>query len=382
MSEEKSAGATWRNGSQPATEDRHCDDWVLDKAFTSALVTTVKMPKSHGEPDPIEAQIESSNSEERDQAESPLGSQEDEPAREAATDLGTAESEDWWSASQQAADWATPPAAAPATDVNPPKESGTADVYFCGHTSLFPLNRALQAIAKENLTGLLRSFWDQEPIDLLARDGEIVFVTTRDPDLYCSETPDVIANVDVVIVDRARDRQRETGIPFFLTLSREESIDRQPAMQLMQHYGLSLFSQLWAAPRVWFMFEKNADLLSDAADVPGEPNVGDWGLETLRLVQNPDQPANFDPTSIPAYTKDGFERVQKLKLTSDEAQFASQFNGVRSVQQIAKNLRIDLKSAGQMLFRFLALEIVECWPASTAAKPEQRSVFQLFRRDR
>jgi hypothetical protein len=147
----------------------------------------------------------------------------------------------------------------------------------------------------------------------------------------------------------------------------------------MHHYGQKLFSELWAAPRVWVMFEKNADLLSDVADIEGEPNVRDWALETLRLVENPEQPASFDPTSIPAYTKEGFERVQRLKLTSDEAQFASQFNGARSVQQIAKNLRFDLKSARQLLFRFLALEIVECWPASTSAEPEQPSFFQRLR---
>ena len=120
--------------------------------------------------------------------------------------------------------------------------------------------------------------------------------------------------------------------------------------------------------------------------MPGEPNVRDWALETLRLVEHIDETAHFEPASIPAYTRDGFERVQKLKLTPDEAQFASQFNGARSVQQIAKNLRLDLKSARQMLFRFVALEIVECWPASTAAKPEQQSIFQRFgrtaRRDR
>jgi hypothetical protein len=155
-------------------------------------------------------------------------------------------------------------------------------------------------------------------------------------------------------------------------------------VELMQHYGQKLFSELWTAPRAWIMFEKNADLLTDVAEMPEEANVNDWALETLRLVQNPDQPANFDPTSIPAYTKDGFEQVQKLKLTSDEAHFASQFNGARSVQQIAKNLRFDLKSARQLLFRFLALEIVECWPASTAAKPQQQSFFQRLRgrRDR
>jgi hypothetical protein len=105
-------------------------------------------------------------------------------------------------------------------------------------------------------------------------------------------------------------------------------------------------------------------------------------LETLRLVQNPAQPA-FDPASIPAYTREGFDRVQKLKLTSDEAQFGSQFNGARSVQQIAKNLRLDLKSARQLLFRFVALEIVECWPGSTIAKSEPKAgMGRLFGRGR
>jgi len=340
------------------------------------------MPPSSGEPNPTEARFEPSNSEESDQASSPHVLKEEKTDAEDGSTVAesVAESEGWWTAPQPGAtDWAKPAACAPTTEVDPPKESGTADVYFCGHTSLFPLNRALQAITKEKLTGSLRSFWDQEPIDLLARNGEIIFVTTRDSVLYCAETPAVLANVDAVIVDRARSQQAETGTPFFLTLARQESIARQPAMELMQHYGQKLFSQLWTA-RVWVMFEKNAELLSDVSDVSGEANVDDWTLETLRFVHNLDPQATFEPTSIPAYTKHGYERVQKLNLTSDEAQFASQFNGVRSVQQIAKNLRLDLKSAQLSLFRFLALEIVECWPASTAVKPERKSVFQRFGR--
>jgi hypothetical protein len=344
------------------------------------------MRKSSGEPKSIEAEIESSNSEEPEETDGPEAPQADEPVQDAATNAEAAQSDDWWSASQQAADWAEPATSAPGEDVIPAKEPGTADVYFCGHTSFFSLSRALQVIAQEKLTGLLRSFWEQEPIDLLARDGEIVFVTTRDPRLYCPDVPDILDNVDVVVVERARNQQRETGVPFFLNLVREEAIDRQPAVELMQQFGQKLFSQLWTAPRVWIMFEKKADQTSDVADLPGEPNVGDWALETLRLAENIDDTSHFDPASIPAYTKDGFERVQKLKLTPDEAQFASQFNGTRSVQQVAKNLRLDLKSARQMLFRFVALEIVECWPASTAAKPEQQGIFKRFgrtgRRDR
>src|SRR2546423_14358569 len=125
------------------------------------------------------------------------------------------------------ADGQNPPTPAPSENFTTPNDPRPADVYFCGHTTLFPLNRALQAISREKLTGLLRSFWEQEPIDLLARDGEIIFVTTRDPELYCPETPALLGDLDVVVLARARDQQRETGTPFFLTLAREESMGRE-----------------------------------------------------------------------------------------------------------------------------------------------------------
>jgi hypothetical protein len=337
------------------------------------------MPESAGELEPTEARLESSSSEESDRAENRPVSQEREIAAQAPASGDTAaETPDRWSA-QPASDWAQPAATASGPEPAIPKEGATADVYFCGHTTLLSLNQALQAIAKEKLTGVLRAFWNQESIELLTKDGAIVFATTRDPDHYCPDAPAVLANVDAEIAAKARARQGETGTPFFLILARQESIARQPALELVQHYGQRLFSQVWTAPRVWIMFERNAELLGDADNVPAEANVDDWALETLRLVQSLDQSSSFERTSIPAYTKDGYERIQKLKLTSDEAQFASQFNGVRSVQQIAKNLRLDLKSAHLMLFRFLALEIVECWPASTATKPERKSVFQRLK---
>src|SRR5947209_2483384 len=176
------------------------------------------MRKSSGEPKSIEAEIESSNSEEheQEQTEGPEVPPADEPLQDAATDAETAQPDDWWSASQQPADWADPATTDAPEDASPSKESRIADVYFCGHTTFFPLNRALQAISKEKLTGLLRSFWEQEPIDLWARDGEIIFVTTRDPELYCPETPALLSDLDVVVLARARDQQRETGTPFFL----------------------------------------------------------------------------------------------------------------------------------------------------------------------
>lgn len=327
--------------------------------------------------------MERPNSEERDQLDRPPASPEDEAVSEPGTSSEPFRSDDWWQASAPESDWAQPVSKAAAAEIGQRKEAGTADVYFCGRANLFPLNLAIRTIGKENLTGLLRACWDRESIEVLARDGEIVLATTRDFDLYCPEPLPIIENVDPMVLATARDQQKENGIPFLLTLARSNSIERQPALDLIRQQGQLLFSQLWSAPNVWIMFEKNADLLGGFGDVTGDPDVDDWSLETLRLVKNPEQPGRFDPASIPSYTREGYDRVQKLKLTSDEAQFGSQFNGARSVQQIAKNLRLDLKSARQLLFRFVALEIVECWPGSTAAKPEPKAgVGRLFGRGR
>ena len=335
---------------------------------------------------------------EQPQPESAPAEETDAPAEKPAT-----EAQEWWSAPQTQATWPESTPSTPSSDVDQtspanffqttesapdaqeadlPNESVTGGTYFCGDTRFFSLNWALQTIATEKLTGTLRSFWNKEPVELLVRNGQIVLATTRDPELYCSEAPITLVNIDQEKIDQARAQQRETGCPLFITLAQDADILQEPAAQLVQHYGQKLFAQLWTAPRVRFLFEQNAVLPNYATEVPAEPDADHWTLATLRLIQLQDlgDKANYDSASIPAYTRNGFDRVQNLRLTVAEAQFASQFNGLRSIQQIAKNLRLDLKFARLTLFRFLALDIVECWPPSTAVKPERTGVLQRLTR--
>jgi len=259
---------------------------------------------------------------------------------------------------------------APAAD-EPPASSSA---YFCGDSSFFSLHWALQTIARENLTGTLRAFWSKDSVDLLARDGHVVVITTRGLDLYCEEAPVTLLNVDRDRVEAARARQAKDGCPLFVTLANEGFILREPGLQLVQHYGQKLFSQLWT-DRVRFTFEQQ-ELPSWANELPSSAeNIDQWALNSLRFVQYAElsKKPMADTASIPAYTRDGYERVQQLRLTVAEAQFASQFNGSRSIAQITKNLRLDIKFARLTLFRFLALEIVECWPAQTTEKADTRS---------
>ena len=243
--------------------------------------------------------------------------------------------------------------------------------YFCGESSFFSLYLALQTIAREKLTGTLRAFLARDSVELVARDGEVVVVTTRNPSLYCQETPATLLNVDNERIEAARARQAVDGCPVFITLAREGLILDEPGFQLAQHYGQRLFSQLWR-DQVRFTFERQElpdftrDLLST------EDSMDQWALGTLRFVESHELGINamVETSSVPAYTRDGSQRVQELRLTVAEAQFASQFNGSRSIAQIADNLHLDINSARLTLFRFLALEIAECWPALPLPEPE------------
>jgi DNA-binding response OmpR family regulator len=366
----------------------------LNKPFTSdLLIKTVEahMPQSPAEPEPTRSEPTPAQSEEVAQPQ-PAPIFQEESAAEIAQPAAPAD--EWWNPAPTAPEWseqrsAPAPEPAPASTVEPvgqtspaTTEPAPASAFFCGDTNFFSLHWALQTIAKERLTGFFRAYWDRAPADLFARDGEIVLTTTRDPELYCPDAPVTLVNVDPDRVAAARAEQTQTGCPLFLTLAREELILRDPALQLVHHYGQKLFAQLWTAQRVRFMFEQSAELPTYASEVSPEPDVDHWALGCLRFIQFQDLGtlANYDPASIPAYTKNGFERVQNLKLTVAEAQFASQFNGVRSIAQIAKNLRLDLKFARLTLFRFIALDIVECWPPTTAPKPESKGIFQRFSR--
>jgi hypothetical protein len=254
--------------------------------------------------------------------------------------------------------------------------ASAAKIFFSGDTDFVSFARVLRIIAQKELNGTLRCSWTKEDVELYARDGRVVLVTTRDAELYYSEVPITLVSIDPGDLARARATQSQNGCPVFITLAGEGRILRHPALQLVGHYGQELFAHLWTASQVRFAFEQTNDLPDFTRDLSSENDMEDWMLRTLRFVEVEDiaDKTNYDVSWIPTYTRHGRERVEKLQLSVKEAQFISQFDGARSIAQVAHNLRLDLKFARLIVFRFVELEAVELWPPANSDKTERGGV--------
>jgi hypothetical protein len=78
-----------------------------------------------------------------------------------------------------------------------------------------------------------------------------------------------------------------------------------------------------------------------------------------------------DPNGSPAYTRKGYELIQRLKLNDVEARFATAINGAETLQQIAKKISVPLNDALLIVFRFQALEIIDYWSSTVLSLPPQ-----------
>ena len=196
----------------------------LNKPFTSdLLIKTVEthMPRLSGEPEPIEIENGPGPGEVVNDAEPTAALQEETVSQESITSAEVpTQAPDLWN--ETASTWSHPAAVAPIDAAEFPNESFTGGMYFCGDTGFFSLNRALQTIAKERLTGSLRLFWEKDPVELFVQNGQIVLATTRNPELYCPDAPITLVNVETDRIAEARSQQSVNGCPLFLALVEEE----------------------------------------------------------------------------------------------------------------------------------------------------------------
>ena len=243
---------------------------------------------------------------------------------------------------------------------------------FSGHTGFFTLRAALQMAYGDRMNGVLRFFLNRVPIEVYLQKGRFIFATTRNFQLYCRESPAILSSTNLGSIIEGQMNQSMTGCPLFLFISVRGGFPHDDVVQITRDHGQRLFANLWSAGRVYFEFEQLEAFPEFVKNFPPSTEDPDnWVLASLRHVKFEDLMASQrpDPNGSPAYTRKGYELIQRLKLNDVEARFATAVNGAESLQAIAKKIGVPLNDALLIVFRFAALEIIDYWSQSVLSLP-------------
>jgi len=243
---------------------------------------------------------------------------------------------------------------------------------FSGHTAFFSLRSALQMAYGDRLNGVLRFFVNRFPIELFISKGRFLFATSRNFQLYCRESPVILSATNLGLIIEGQIAQAASGCPIFLFLSVRNGFPHDDVVQIVRDHGQRVFSNLWTAGRVTFEFEELTDFPEYVKNFPpGNEDPDNWILGSLRHVKYDNLMGGQrpDPNGSPAYTRKGYELIQKLKLNDVEARFATAINGAESLQSIAKKIGIPLNDALLIVFRFAALDIIDYWSSNVLSLP-------------
>ena len=248
----------------------------------------------------------------------------------------------------------------------------TGGVIFSGHTGFISLRQALQMAQGDRLTGVLRFQLGRTPVELWLNGGRFLFATTKNFQLYCGGSPVILSATNLGLIVESQINQQISGCPIFLYLSVRNGFPHDDVVQITRDHGQRLFSHLYTAGRVTFEFEETTEFPEFVGNFPASSDDADnFVLAALRHVKF-DQlaPAQRpDPNGSPAYTRRGYDLIQRLKLNDVEARFASAINGTDSLQVIAQKVGVPLNDALLIVFRFQTLEIIDFWSSSVLTLP-------------
>jgi len=251
-----------------------------------------------------------------------------------------------------------------------PSNSQAASVLFRGNTESFPLPSALAAIEDDHLTGVLRLFSGKMPTEVYFSEGHILMATTRDTVRYAEEMAGANAILAAQGIGMAHEIQRSNGCPVYLTLAKQQVIKREHAIDEARLQSVRLVARAWDGDRTAYEFER-LPLLPDylAGIEPVDEPTYQWALAALRCLDGDNQRVRrrLEAAGVPAYTPEGYELIQKLRLTTGEAAFASAVNNSSTVDAIAELVKMPARQAIRELHKFILLEIMDYWPPRVLA---------------
>jgi hypothetical protein len=194
----------------------------------------------------------------------------------------------------------------------------------------------------------------------------MLLATTRGTDAYLKQYPLDFTSRQASGLEAALRAQRETACPFFVPMAQAGLFDAKRVPGLCREAGSRLVAEVWTAGRVQYDFHSLSTLPPFVTDPDRRgPSADEWMLESLRCIGDEALHAMAwgDLSGVPIYTREGYERIQQIAVTEEEAVFLGQI-GDQSLSQMTDALQISADRGQQILYRFLCLGIFEYWPAA------------------
>ena len=251
-------------------------------------------------------------------------------------------------------------------------ENVVATPLFAGSFNFFSPISVLEAIDLGNLTGVLKVMNASMTLEFYFFQGRPLYGISKDIDFYLKDFPYPLDGINPALLSKAKNNQRESGYPLFISLYDLGQLELEGALTCAQEQSQRLFSQTWVQPTLNFEFTPSSQLPVNLNKIPfPEKSMDQWALESLRFVGKAALSLEGwgDSSGIPCFTRKGCDRVENVDLDDEEYAFASSVTNHDSLSELGRILHYaDIEDIQALFFRFIALEIMDYWPASLAGE--------------
>jgi CheY-like chemotaxis protein len=244
-------------------------------------------------------------------------------------------------------------------------------IVFSGTTAYFSLGDALAGVQDGQLNGVFKIQIRDGTIEAYFDHGQPVVVTTKQVPLYMQESAfqwnDAQRQVEQIVTRG----QTDCSCPLFILLVGRGVLGNEEMLNLCMEHGYKLFSRAWTHRGARFEFEDLAQLPEFCRYLPvHKGSMDQWCFETLRRIGDESLTALAwgEPSGIPAFTRRGYDRIQQIPLSKEEMAFVGYATAGYNLEQIAQQMGIAVEHAQRILFRFLAMEIFDYWPAAALGR--------------
>ncbi len=238
-------------------------------------------------------------------------------------------------------------------------------VEFSGKMAFNQPNEVLEVINEHRMTGVLDL--NREYL-FYFRDGNPMYLSTKNVNAYLQGFPYPIDHdIGKDMLEKAKVIQTETGVPLFFALEEMDCLTAEGASFCAEEQSQRLFSQAWTNPNWTFQFTRSTPPKGDST----RKSIHQWHLEALRHLgtESLGLMAWGDYSGIPCFTRKGCERFLGLDLTDEEHKVAYAINNRQNLQQHINYLSPQHAEALLVvMYRFLALDLVDLWPSTLATK--------------